>query len=121
MATLIFVHNFFFVNSEFQMLIVKDSMVLIHLAVVGVLREACMMFGQVKIPNAVHEEVVERGIAANHADAFIVQKLEKKDYIKVVAAIDTMLMSEMKKYGLQGDELEAVTLYIQEKADLIVQ
>ena len=101
------------------MLIIKDSMVLIHLAVGGVLREACMMFGQVMIPNAVHGEVVERGIEANHADAYIVQKLEKEGYIQVVAVTDTMLMDELKKYGLQGGELEAVTLYIQEKADLI--
>ena len=101
------------------MLIVKDSMILIHLAIGGVLKEACLMFGQVIIPNTVHKEVVEKGIEAKHADAHIVQKLEKEGYIQVVAIADNALLDELKKYGLQGGELEAVTLYIQEKADLI--
>lgn len=83
------------------------------------MREACLMFGQVMIPNAVHGEVVERGIEANNADAYVVQKLEKEGYIQVVAVTDNLLMDELKNYGLQGGELEAVTLYIQEKADLI--
>ena len=101
------------------MLIVKDSMVLIHLAVGGVLKETCIMFGQVIIPNAVHEEVVERGKEAHHADAYVVQKLEKEGHIKVVPVTETTLMNELKNYGLHSGELEAVTLYIQEKADLI--
>ncbi len=101
------------------MLIIKDSMILIHLAVEGVLKEACMMFGQVMIPYAVHREVVEKGIDANHADAYIVQKLKKEKYIQVVEVTDNMLMDELKQYGLRGGELEAVALYIQEKADII--
>ena len=101
------------------MLIVKDSMVLIHLAVGGVLREACVMFGRVIIPQAVHKEVVERGMETHHADAYIIQKLEKEGHIKVVAVTETTLMDELKNYGLHGGELETVTLYFQEKADLI--
>lgn len=101
------------------MLIVKDSMILIHLAVGGVLREACIMFGEVIIPHAVHKEVVERGIETQHAGAHIVQKLEKEGHIKVVAVTQTTLIDEMKNYGLRGGELETVVLYFQEKADLI--
>ena len=101
------------------MLIVKDSMILIHLAAGGVLREACTMFGEVIIPNAVHKEVVEKGIEAHHADAHLVQKLETEGHIKVVAVTQTTLMDEMKNYGLRGGELETVALYFQEKADLI--
>ena len=77
------------------------------------------MFGRVMIPKAVHGEVVEKGIEANYADAYIVQKLEKEGFIQIVAVTDTMLMNELKRYGLHGGELEAVTLYFQEKADLI--
>jgi predicted nucleic acid-binding protein len=101
------------------MLIVKDSMVLIHLAMTGILKEACIMFGQVVIPNLVHKEVVEKGIENNHADAFVIQKLEKEGYIRIVAVTDSKLMDELRSYGLQGGELEAVTLYIQENADMI--
>lgn len=101
------------------MLVVKDSMVLIHLAVGGVLKQACTMFGQVIIPNAVHQEVVVRGIETDHPDAYIVQKLEEDGYIQVAKVKNRTLMDEMKMFGLQGGELEAVTLYFQEKADLI--
>jgi len=101
------------------LLVVKDSMVLIHLAIGGVLKEACIMFGQVIIPSTVHTEVVERGIQRQHSDAFVVQKLEKEGYIQVVKVTDNKLMDELKHYGLKGGELEAVTLYIQEQADLI--
>jgi predicted nucleic acid-binding protein len=94
-------------------------MVLIHLAITGVLKEACTMFGQVSIPPLVHREVVEKGIEKNHADAHIVQKLEKEGYVRVVKVTDNPLMNELRAYGLQGGELEAVTLYFQENADLI--
>ena len=101
------------------MLVVKDSMILIHLASVGVLREACIMFTHVIVPCAVHDEVVERGIEEGHSDAFVVQKLEREGFIHVMPVADKPLMHELKKYGLEGGELEAVTLYFQEKADLL--
>jgi predicted nucleic acid-binding protein len=94
-------------------------MVLIHLATGGILKEACIMFNHVIIPELVHKEVVERGIENSHPDAYIVQKLEKEGYIQVQHVTETALMEELKSYGLRGGELEAVTLYIQEKADLI--
>jgi predicted nucleic acid-binding protein len=94
-------------------------MILIHLAITGVLKESCLMFGQVIIPNQVHKEVVEKGIQTNHIDALVVQKLETEGYIHIVPVNDTALMAELKNYGLQGGELEAVTLYLQEKANLI--
>ena len=50
---------------------------------------------------------------------FLVEKLEHEKYIQVVAVHETKLMDELEKYGLRGGELEAVTLYFQEKADLI--
>lgn len=101
------------------MLVVKDSMVLIHLASTAVLREACIMFSRVIISPAVHSEVVERGIKKGQPDAYVVQKLEEEKYIQIVSVDNRQLMNELEKYGLQGGELESVTLYIQEKADLI--
>jgi predicted nucleic acid-binding protein len=77
------------------------------------------MFGQVIIPNTVHKEVVEIGRKAGHADAFLIEKLEYERYIQVVAVHETKLMNELEKYGLRGGELEVVTLYFREKADLI--
>jgi predicted nucleic acid-binding protein len=112
----------FFVNEINELpnlLIVKDAMVLIHLATSGVLKKACIMFKQVIIPNLVHNEVVEKGIQNSHPDAYIVQKLEKEGYIQVKPVTETALMDELRAYGLRGGELEAITLYFQEKADLI--
>ena len=101
------------------MLVVKDSMVLIHLALTAVLREACIMFGRVIISPAVHDEVVEKGIEKGRSDVYVIKELESEKYIHVVSVVDRQLMGELRKYGLGGGELESVTLYFQEKADLI--
>jgi predicted nucleic acid-binding protein len=101
------------------MLVVKDSMVLIHLASTGVLQEACTMFGGVVIPPAVDREVVERGIERDYPDAYMVQRLVREKYIHVMQVVDKKLMDELEKFGLKGGELESVTLFFQEKADLI--
>lgn len=101
------------------MLIVKDSMILIHLASTAILREACTMFSRVIVPPSVHKEVVEKGIEKGHPDAYVIQKIECEGYICVVPVVDRSLMSELEKYGLAGGELESIVLYFQEKADLI--
>jgi len=102
-----------------RMLVVKDSMVLIHLAAISVLHEACVMFGKVIISPAVHREVVEKGIERSRPDAYVVKKLEDSKHIGVVTVVRRKLMTELAKYGLKGGELESVALYFQEKADLI--
>ena len=56
-----------------------------------------MMFGQVIIPNAVHREVVERGIESKHPDAFITKKLEDEGYIQVIAVTNTKLIEEINE------------------------
>jgi predicted nucleic acid-binding protein len=100
-------------------LVVKDSMVLIHLAATSVLQGACEMFGKIIISPAVHEEVVERGIEIGRPDAYVVKKLEDSKHIGVVTVARRKLMTELARYGLKGGELESVALYFQEKADLI--
>ncbi len=77
------------------------------------------MFGRVIISPSVHEEVVEEGIEKGRPDAYVVQMLEREKYIHVVSVVDRELMGELARYGLKGGELESVTLYFEEKADLI--
>ena len=101
------------------MLVVKDSMILIQLAATSVLQEACVMFGRVIISPSVHKEVVEKGIERSRPDAYVVKKLEDSKHIGVVSVVDRRLMTELSKYGLKGGELDSVSLYFQEKADLI--
>jgi len=101
------------------MLVVKDSMILIHLASTAVLREACIMFKKVIISPAVHNEVVEKGIEKRRPDAYVIQRLESEKYIHMVSVTDRQLLEELEKYGLREGELESVALYIQEKADLL--
>lgn len=97
------------------MFVVKDSMVLIHLALTAVLREACIMFGGVIISPAVHDEVVEKGVEKARSDAYVVRGLEGEKYIHVVSVVDKQLMGELGKYGLEGGELEPVTLYLRRR------
>lgn len=94
-------------------------MILIHLASGSVLKEACAMFGRVIIPQAVHREVVEKGIEKGRADAHVVERLERSGELGVVAVKEKKLMAELARYGLRGGELEAVALYFQENADLL--
>jgi len=44
------------------MLVVKDAMVLIHLSRTTLLERSCSYFGDVTVPAAVKEEVVDRGL-----------------------------------------------------------
>ncbi len=102
-----------------HMLVVKDSMILIHLAATSILQKACTMLGRVIISPSVHAEVVEKGIEQSQPDAFVVKHLEESKHIDVVRVTDKRLLVELGKYGLREGELDSVTLYFQEKADLI--
>lgn len=54
--------------------VVTDSTVLIYLARLDNLRLLDVLFGQVFVPGAVHEEVVEQGQADGYRDALVVDE-----------------------------------------------
>lgn len=51
------------------MLIIKDSMILIHLAKMQILADSCRHFGNVLIPSKVYEETVINGKKNGHPDS----------------------------------------------------
>lgn len=98
------------------MLVVKDSMVLIHLAKMQILTDSCRCFGKVIIPKKVFEETVINGMEKEHPDALIIEKVIARDLIKVKEVKNKNKVSDLKIFGLHPGEAEAVVLYFQEQA-----
>ncbi|MFH1391696.1 MAG: hypothetical protein ABIH20_05275 [Candidatus Diapherotrites archaeon] len=101
------------------MLVVKDSMVLIHLAKITVLEKSCGHFGNIIIPKKVFDEVVTKGKENNYPDAIIVEEAVKKGKISVKTVKAKELEKRANQFNVFGGEAEAVALYWQEKANLI--
>ncbi|HLC79378.1 MAG TPA: hypothetical protein VJG83_03015 [archaeon] len=100
------------------MLVIKDSMVLIHLAKITLLETACSYFGKVEIPQAVFNETVEKGEEKGHADATLIANVIKNAGIKV-KKVKPELIKKANDFNIYGGEAEALALYWQEKANLL--
>ncbi|MBI4176675.1 MAG: hypothetical protein HY518_05695 [Candidatus Aenigmarchaeota archaeon] len=100
------------------MLIVKDSMVLIHLAKTSLLKSSCSCFGNVIIPEEVFRETVEEGMSRGYGDAMTISNLIKEKAIAVKKAKDAFVR-KANQFNIQRGEAEAVALYWQEKADML--
>lgn len=100
------------------MLIVKDAMVLIHLAKISLLEKSCGYFKDVITPRLVYEEVME-GLSKGYADAKVVENLANERKLRVVRVKDTALVKKANEFNIQGGEAEAVALYWQEKAEML--
>ena len=99
-------------------MIIKDSMVVIHLAKITILEKSREYFGKVSIAEKVYREILagkERGFS----DVNIVEDLINKNKIKVQKVIKNNLLEKAKEYNLQGGEGESVALYWQEEADYL--
>ncbi len=97
------------------MLLVKDAMVLIHLAKITLLEASCECFGRIAIPGLVYDEVME---GKGHADAELIRSLVSGGKISVRKA-ERELIKRAELFGIFGGEAEAVALYWEEKADLL--
>lgn len=101
------------------MLIVKDSMVLIHMAKMQILTDSCLYFGNVQIPTKVYEETVIDGKKKGHADALIIEQTIDSNLIKIQKVKDKKKVDDLKIFGLHLGEAEAVALYFQERAQFL--
>jgi len=99
------------------MLIVKDTMVLIHLAHTGTLEAACKAFRKVVIPEQVYQEV-NAGKESHGEDVGAVDQMVKSGAITISKA-RRELVSKANAFNIQRGEAEAVALYWQEDADLL--
>lgn len=101
------------------MLVVKDSMILIHLAKTSVLENSCKFFEEVIIPRKVWKETVEIGKMRKYPDAALIKELIEKDRIDVVDVEEKELIDRARKFNIQGGEAEAVALYWEKDADIL--
>ncbi len=101
------------------MLVIKDSMILIHLAKMQLLTDSCRHFGKVMIPTKVYEETVVNGKEKGHPDALIIEQAITTDLIKIEEVKNKKKVDDLKIFGLHLGEAEAVVLYFQEQAQFL--
>ena len=99
-------------------MIVKDTMVVIHLAKITLLEKSCALFKPVAIPEEVHREIIE-GEKKGYEDVKVVQELVKAGKVSVKRVRDKELLKRAKEFNIQRGEAEAVALYWQEKAEYL--
>ena len=96
-------------------MIVKDSMVVIHLAKMAVLEKCCRYFGEVVVPEKVYEEIMFcRG---KNVEVNVIDELVEKKKIVVKKVLNDNLLKMAYQFNIQRGEAEAVALYWQEEAD----
>lgn len=96
-------------------MIVKDAMVVIHLAKVTLLKTSCEHFKPVVLPEAVHQEIMA-GRQKGHEDVQIVEELIKAGKLSIKHVKDRKLLKRANEFNIQRGEAEALALYWQEKA-----
>lgn len=96
-------------------MIVKDSIVLIHLAKTSVLKECCNYFGDVFIPTKVKEEVIKN----KYPEERVILNLIASKKIKVKEVTKLNLIKKANDFNIQKGEAEAVALYWELKAEYL--
>ncbi len=97
-------------------LVVSDSSSLILITKAGLLSILCKEF-EVEIPMKVFEETVIAGKDLQKPSAF---QVEKAIHAKDIAVKKLSTIKESSVYPLSGGEKEAVELYFQSEADLLL-
>lgn len=99
-------------------MIVKDSMVLIHLAKITVLEKSCIYFGKAVIPKAVYNEILA-GEDKGYGDVKVIKDLVKSKRITIKQVVKKVLIRHAEEFNIQKGEGEALALYWQEKASYL--
>ena len=99
-------------------MIVKDAMVLIHLAKITLLEKSCEYFREVIMPLMVYDEII-KGKDKGYGDVIIIENLIKMNKIKINKIKDETLMQKAREFNIYRGEAEALALYWQENADIL--
>ena len=99
----------------YNMLIIKDAMVIIHLAKTLLLESSCAYFGKVLIPKLVQGEVLRE----EHPETGLIREMIQSKRIIVEAVKDKNFIHRANQFNIQRGEAEVVALYWEQKADLI--
>ena len=100
------------------MIIIKDAMVLIHLAKLSILENSCDYFKRVLIPELVHQEIIE-GEEKGFPDVQVILNIIKNKKIIIKQVNDGSLIKKANQFNVQRGEAEVIALYWQERANLI--
>ncbi len=85
-----------------------------------ILTDSCRYFGNVLIPTKVYEETVIRGKEKGHPDALIIEDTISSNLIKIKEVKNKKKIESLRIFGLHLGEAEAVALYFQEAAQILV-
>ena len=99
-------------------MIVKDSMVVIHLAKITLLEASCERFKPVVVPEEVYREIL-KGKKKGYEDVPVIEGLIAAGSLSVRSVRDKKLLKKSAQFNVQGGEAEALALYWQEKADYL--
>jgi len=100
------------------MILIKDAMVVIHLAKITLLESSCDYFKKVIIPRKVYEEIMA-GEDKGYIDVKITDELISKNKIIIKKINNEKFLKKANEFGIQRGEAESVALYWQEKADYL--
>ena len=99
-------------------MIIKDSMVVIHLAKITLLEKSCDYFKNVAIPEKVYEEVLA-GKEKGYSEVSIIETLIINKKISMKKVGEETLLKKANEFNIHKGEAEAVALYWQNKADFL--
>ena len=101
-------------------MIIFDSSPLIHITKIGKIEFVLKLFGKIYIPDAVYDQVVEKGLKFGYSDAILIQNLENE---KQILKIKTKKHDPTLVNFLHIGEIEVLQLgeeYAHKKKCLIV-
>lgn len=99
-------------------MIIKDAMVVIHLAKITLLEKSCRYFDKAVIPEEVHREILQ-GKTKGHEDVVLIEKTIHAGELIVKRVRDKKLIKRAAEFNIQRGEAEALALYWQERADIL--
>lgn len=99
-------------------MIIKDAMVVIHLAKVTLLERSCECFKPALIPEEVYREILE-GKKKGHGDVQVVESLVAAGTLRVKRIRQRKLLRRAETFNIQRGEAAALALYWQERAEYL--
>jgi len=100
------------------MIVIKDAMVMIHLAKMTLLESSCKYFKDVMIPDLVYEEVIA-GKEKGFLEVSVIESLINSKMIRVKKVKNENYLKKANEFNIQRGEAESLSLYWQEKANYL--
>ncbi len=102
------------------MIVIANAGPLMAVGKLGLLELLPRLYGEVRLPRAVHSEVVVRGRERGYPDALLVQRAIQRGQLIVVEVNDAELPVDVTGLPLDAGEKQVLWLALRDKADLIL-